>query len=123
MLEEREKQEIIDELEERIERKYKGILTGEDVQSILREPREKWFRDENDSGHKSLMTQAFNNSIVAWAVWEQIRRLTCRVCGKSYVRQLTEDDNADMVAEKICALVYALAIKHRRKDGDSGLSE
>lgn len=85
---EQEKIEILNELEARFEKKYKGCLTKEDTQSILKEPRNKWFRDIQGNGCNSLMTDAFDSSIVAWQVWEIIRKLTCVVCGKQYVRHL-----------------------------------
>ena len=113
---EKEKAEILDELEHRFEQKYKGIVTREDTQRQLSAPREKWFRDERGSGHNSLMTQALDgNSIVAWAVWERIRTLTCYICGVSYVRQLKDEWNADEVADRLCQTVYELAVEHRRE--------
>lgn len=112
---EQEKQEILSELESRFEEKYKGIIAKEDVATVLKEPRNKWFRDEFNSGYKSTMSQAFGSSIVAWQVWEEVRKLTCRICGKSYVRQLTDNDHADEVAEKLCQLIYDLAIERRVK--------
>lgn len=114
---EQEKTEILDELEQRFEQKYKGIITREDTQKQLSEPREKWFRDAHRGGHDSLMTQALdNNSIVAWAVWEKIRTLTCYICGVSYVRQLKDEWNADEVAERLCQTVYDLAMERRAND-------
>lgn len=110
---EQEKKEIIDELEERLEAKYKGIISREDIATTLREPREKWFRDASRGGHNSLMAQAVGSSITSWAIWEKIRTITCYVCGKSYVRQLKDDDRADEAADKICALVYDLAMERR----------
>lgn len=56
---------------------------------------------------------AVGSSITAWAIWEKIRTITCYVCGKSYVRQLKDDDRADEAADKICALVYDLAMERR----------
>ena len=44
---EQEKKELLDELEKRMDEKYKGCLTREDVATTLKAPREKWFRDEN----------------------------------------------------------------------------
>lgn len=38
---EQEKNEIMDELEKRMEKKYKGCLSKEDVMSPLKEPRNK----------------------------------------------------------------------------------
>lgn len=44
---EQEKKELLDELEKRMDEKYKGCLIREDVATTLKVPREKWFRDEN----------------------------------------------------------------------------
>lgn len=38
---EQEKKELLDELEKRMDEKYKGCLTREDVATTLKEPREK----------------------------------------------------------------------------------
>ena len=105
---EQEKNEILNELEARFEKKYKGCLTKEDTQSILKEPRNKWFRDTQGSCSNSLMADAFDNSIIAWQVWETIRKLTCVVCGKQYVRHLEKDDHAEEIAEELCQFVYDL---------------
>lgn len=99
---EQEKQEIISEIEKRIDEKYKGCLSREDTQSVLKNPREKWFK-----GYDSPMHILFGN-IIYWQVWELIRKLTCIVCGKQYVRHLADIEYADEVAEKICQFVYEL---------------
>lgn len=91
---EQEKKELLDELEKRMDEKYKGCLTREDVATTLKVPREKWFRDENGNGRYSLMADAFDSTIISWQVWETIRKLTCVVCGKQYVRQLANVENA-----------------------------
>ena len=49
---EQEKKELLDELEKRIDEKYKGCLTREDVATKLKAPREKWFIDDNGIGCK-----------------------------------------------------------------------
>lgn len=113
---ENEKKEILDELEKRFDEKYKGYLKKEDVQTVLKEPRNKWFRDKNGSGCNSLMSEAFGSSIISWQVWEVIRKLTCVVCGKQYVRHLSEEDHADGIAEKICQLIYDLKTEHDNKE-------
>ena len=95
---EQEKKELLDELEKRMDEKYKGCLTREDVATTLKAPREKWFKDENGSGANSLMADAFDSSIISWQVWETIRKLTCVICGKQYVRQLANVENADEIA-------------------------
>lgn len=111
---EQEKVEILDELEQRFESKYKGIVAREDTQKRLSAPREKWFRDTNNGGQHSRMAEALGgNSIVAWAVWEKIRTLTCYICGVSYVRQLKDEWNADEVAEALCQTIYDLATEKK----------
>lgn len=114
---EQEKNELLEELEQRFEKKYKGCLTKEDVATVLKEPREKWFKDENGHGSNSIMSEAFGSSIIAWQVWETIRKLTCVVCGKQYVRHLKEEDNADEVAEKLCQFVYDLKVEFKEQEG------
>ena len=113
---EQEKVEILNELEERLVSKYKGCLTREDTQSVLKQPREKWFRNDTKYSNNSLMSEAFGSSIIAWQVWETIRKLTCVVCGKQYVRHLGDVPNADVVAEKICQFVYDLKTEQREKE-------
>lgn len=113
---EQEKKELLDELEKRMDEKYKGCLTREDVATTLKVPREKWFKDENGYGHNSLMSEAFDSSIISWQVWETIRKLTCVVCGKQYVRQLVNVENADEIAEKLCQFVYDLKMEFKKQE-------
>lgn len=113
---EQEKKELLDELEKRMDEKYKGCLTREDVATTLKSPREKWFKDENGSGANSLMADAFDSSIISWQVWETIRKLTCVICGKQYVRQLANVENADEIAEKLCQFVYDLKMDFKKQE-------
>lgn len=112
---EQEKKELLDELEKRMDEKYKGCLTREDVATTLKAPREKWFKDEDGGGSNSLMSKAFDSSIISWQVWETIRKLTCVVCGKQYVRQLANVENADEIAEKLCQFVYDLKMEFKEQ--------
>lgn len=113
---EQEKKELLDELEKRMDEKYKGCLTREDVATTLKVPREKWFKDENRGGHNSLMSEIFDSPIISWQVWKTIRKLTCVICGKQYVRQLANVENADEVAEKLCQFVYGLKIEFKKQE-------
>lgn len=113
---EQEKKELLDELKKRIDEKYKGCLTREDVATTLKVPREKWFRDENGNRRSSLMMDAFDSSIISWQVWETIRKLTCVICGKQYVRQLANVENADEIAEKLYQFVYDLKIGFKEQE-------
>lgn len=49
-------------------------------------------------------------------VWETIRKLTCVVCGKQYVRQLANVENVDEIAEKLCQFVYDLKIGFKKQE-------
>lgn len=108
---EQEKNEIIEEVEKRLEQKYKGCLSREDTQSVLKQAREKWFtRNPLSNKPDSPMHKAFGN-IIYWQVWELIRKLTCIICGKQYVRHLSGCKEAEEVAEKLCQFVYDLKAK------------
>ena len=110
---ENEKKEILDELEQRFEKKYKGTLFREDTQTVLKEPREKWFRDSNGGGYYSMMAEAFDNSVVSWQVWELVRRLTCMICGKHYVRHIANNKQAADIAERLCQFIYDLRKEYK----------
>ena len=108
-------EKIVNEVESRLEKKYKVVLAKENVGAVLKEPREKWFSDQVHAS-KSLMAAAFGNTVVAWQVWELIRKLTCVVLGKQYVRRLANDPNAEIVAEKLCQYIYDLTIEYSSHD-------
>lgn len=111
--------ELLDELEKRMDEKYKGCLTRENVATTLKAPREKWFKDENGNGRYSLMAEAFDSSIISWQVWETIRKLTCVICDKQYVRQLANVENADEIAEKLCQFVYDLKMGFKNQEEET----
>lgn len=112
---EQEKVEILDELEKRIDQKYKGCLSREDTQSVLKQAREKWFKREPFSNKPdSPMHNAFGN-IIYWQVWELIRKLTCVILGCQYVRHLSGNKYAEEVAEKLCQFVYDLKVEYDGK--------
>lgn len=102
---EQEKELLLDELEKRIEKKYKGCLTREDTQSVLKNVRDKWFTYDAIRGPKSPMFNLFG-TIIYWQVWENIRKLTCVICGCQYVRHLSRVKDAEEVAEKLCQAIY-----------------
>lgn len=64
----------------------------------------------------SLMADAFDSTIISWQVWETIRKLTCVICGKQYVRQLANVENADEIAEKLCQFVYDLKMGFKEQE-------
>lgn len=65
---EQEKQEIIEEIKKSLaEEKYAHKTDG--TQTVLRKTRDAWFRDENHSGHYSIMTSAFDMPGISWRVW------------------------------------------------------
>lgn len=120
---EKDKLEIINELEKRLEEKYKQMFMKEHNGAILREPREKWFNSpDSRSGQcarNSIMTNAFGHPFYLWQVWENIRKLTCQICGKRYVRELAEDKAASAVCEKLCQVIFELREGHEGRDIDA----
>jgi len=99
-----EKKEIIAEVESSIMEKMKGKCIKEDTQSALSTPRNKWFSHINKP---SLMHKEFGN-YAYWQVWENVRKLTCLICGVGYCRQLVGNEDAEEIAEKMCQFVYDL---------------
>ena len=110
---EQEKQEIIDEVEKRLEEK-KYIRHTDGTRTVFQGIRDKWFRDESGTTYYSLMTGAFNEPGISWQVYELIRRLTCLIHGKQYVRHVVGDDKASDTAEKICQFIYDLRMEVKK---------
>lgn len=108
---EQEKNEIIEEVEKRLEKKYKGCLSREDTHAVLAKSRNKWFTYNALKGEDSPMHKIFGN-IIYWQVWELIRKLTCVICGCQYVRHLSGCVYAEEVAEKLCQTVYDLKCEY-----------
>ena len=109
---EQEKAEIRAELEQRFDKKYKGCLTREDTQVVLKNVREKWFHNPSErSNWDKPMHKIFGN-IIYWQVWELIRKLTCIICGCQYVRHLAGCSYAEEVAERLCKVVYELKTEY-----------
>ncbi|MCI8704188.1 MAG: hypothetical protein HFE60_07890 [Anaerotignum sp.] len=111
---EEEKKEIVDELEKRLEEKYKLMLAKEHSGAVLREPREKWFNSPDRCAHNSIMANAFGGPFYSWQVWENVRKLTCQICGKRYVRELAGDKMA--ICERLCQIVFDLRESHEGRD-------
>ena len=113
---EKEKAEILEELEKRIDQKYKGCLSKEDTQVVLKNVREKWFHNPTKGWHHldTPMHKLFGN-IIYWQVWELIRKLTCIICGRQYVRHLVDCPYAEEIAEKLCQFIYDLKIEYEGK--------
>lgn len=105
------KKELLIELQDQ----YKIEPKRQDVSPVLADVRNKWFRDERKAVTNSIMGKAFGIGYVAWSSWENIRRLTCQICGVQYVRDLANRDDANEVCEALCQAVYDLAMKHRGK--------
>lgn len=107
-----EKQEIVAEVEKQILEKMKGTVIREDTQSVLKKPRDKWFNGQRSHQESiSIMYKLFG-SYVYWSVWDMIRKLTCYICGTSYVRNLSGNEYANEIAEKLCQTVYDLKMEY-----------
>lgn len=115
MITEQEKQELLNELEKRMDGRVKRRPAREASGTVLKKAREKWF--ENELDRHSLMADAIGDGYIAWQVWDAIRKLTCVVCGRKYVRQLSGIEEAPEIAEKICQYIYDLAVEFKEGKG------
>ena len=120
-----EKEELKAEILEEVQKSLKGKVIREDVSTTLKEPREYWFVKRTVDGKKQdgLMRTVID-SITSWAMWELIRKLTCYICGKSYVRHLVgEEDIANQICNVLCQTVYDLRVKYIAESKGGGSDE
>lgn len=102
------KAEILKELEDSIKKKNVCKDTHENVLSGVRH---KWFQDTVGISDQSIMYRKFG-PVAYWDVWNMIRKLTCLICGVSYVRNLGKDKEfANYATEEMCKKVYELRIE------------
>ncbi len=87
---------------------------AEAIGTTLSGPRNKWFRDESGGTYHCKMAEVFG-SYDSWTVWDSIRKLTCKIMGVSYVRQIKDPDKASCVAEAICQCIYDLGKEVRNE--------
>ncbi|NCU43801.1 CopG family transcriptional regulator [Candidatus Saccharibacteria bacterium] len=102
----KEKAELVCEIEKSIIEKMKGTYIRKNTQAALAETRIKWFNSPVNNG-PSLMFDIFGTYKYA-AVWDCIRKLTCLICGANYCRNIVPEMGANEVAENLCQLVYDL---------------
>jgi hypothetical protein len=118
-----EKEELKAEILEEVQKSLKGKVIREDVSTLLKEPREYWFvKPTVDGKRQDGLMRTVIDSITSWAMWELIRKLTCYICGKSYVRNLAgEEDIANEICNVLCQTVYDLRVKYitESKGGNS----
>ena len=110
MITDSEREEIIKEVIARIEPK----CTAERVRA-LQPTFHKWFRDGNDPPYDAKMREIMSG-YEAYALWDLIRRATCNLCGVKYVRQITDAEKANRIADTICQTIYDLGKAERQAD-------
>lgn len=120
-----EKEELKAEILEEVQKSLKGKVIREDVSTTLKEPREYWFVKRTvDGKRQDGLMRTVIDSITSWAMWELIRKLTCYICGKSYVRHLAgEEDIANEICNVLCQTVYDLRVKYIAESKGDGSDE
>lgn len=85
---------------------------------LLNDVIKKWFLDDNGSywGKIGDVIGDCGVSCAPAKAWEAIRKLTVIACGKSSVFDLTEDDDADIVADELTEYFYRIAIERKNKN-------
>jgi len=111
-----DEERIIEEVVRRLQGDKRIIDNATTTPRALMPTHIKWFRDENGASYNSLMTKATGEPYRSWQIWELIRRATCVCCGVQYVRQLKNVEQANEIADKICQLIYDMAMEY--KDGE-----
>lgn len=103
-----EKEQIKSEILNELTSELKGKVIKEDVATVLKETREYWFVSRTTNGKRvDGKMRTVIDSVTSWAIWEIIRKLTCYICGKSYVRHLAGcEDIANTICDNICKTVY-----------------
>ena len=105
-----EKEELLDELRKEFLHSY----IGKENKNCLKPTLGKWCKDENGQVYESKMRKAFqHDGIAEYQAWECIRRLTCKIMGVSYIRQIKDEDIANKVADKLCETVCELLYEVR----------
>ena len=100
-----EKAEIIKELREE--------LLNEQIErggkNCLKPTYDKWCKDSKGKVYESTMRKAFQyDGVAQYQAWECIRKLTCKIMGTSYVRQIKDLKTANHVADELCETVCNL---------------
>lgn len=109
---EQEKQEIISEIKKYF--REQGMTAN--AYNCLDDVRSKWFRERRRGDEDSPFEKAFDSTNAALRVWENIRRLTCIMCGKTHVTELRNDPYAEEICEKLCQFVYDLKMEYKGQD-------
>lgn len=111
-LTEQERAELKAELMAEIKEELAADSAVRGANFALKPTLDKWFNgkelsaDRRNKKHNGPLVEIFGNGVVAYRVWDQVRMLTCRVMGVSYVRQITDDGLANETANAICQVLY-----------------
>lgn len=118
------KMEITKEIKEYIDKEVQRQLADAKVQKntprLLGATHTKWFRDENGSASTSKMGKALGmDGVKAYRIWDCIRPIVTIVCGKSYVRQVSTEDEQFIndLADRLCQIVYDARLEYKRMKG------
>jgi len=110
------KEEILAELKEQL---AVGSATKEN-NFALKPTMDKWINGKAegfDHRHKQRngpLRNAYKSGVEAYKTWDQVRALTCRVMGVSYVRQIEDQELANEFADELCRLI----VDYRKKVND-----
>ncbi len=117
-----EKQQLKDEIMKEVLAEMNKLEDKDHSKQTLQEVREKWFKGEklnslSTSTLESTMEKVFGR-FVPWKVWDEVRRITCRICGVGRLTNLEDTKFANHVADKLCQTVYDLRVEYMEKCGE-----
>ena len=102
------KAEIMAEIKEQLE--AESIIKESNF--VLKPTLDKWLNgkewsiDHRSKKRNGPLVEIFGNGVEAYRAWDQVRALTCRVMGVSYVRQIRNEGLANETANAICQVLY-----------------
>lgn len=109
MITEEERAEIIAAIK-------REMFIDRENKNCLKPTLDKWCNTPDV--YTSRMREAFSgDGVEEGAAWECIRKLTCKIMGVSYIRQINDTKMANEVADELCEVVSRLARKVRMIDG------
>lgn len=116
-----EKQQLKDELMKEVLSELNRLEDKDHSKQALQEVREKWFKGKKMNRlstftYESTMEKAFGKYI-PWKVWDEVRRITCRICGAGRLTNLADTTFANYAADKLCQTIYDLRVEYMEKYG------
>lgn len=112
--------EIKDYIDAEVKKQLEQTQIKKNTPRLLSATQSKWFRDEHGCASTSKMGKALGmDGVRAYRIWDCIRPIVTIVCGKSYVRQVSTEDEQFIndLADRLCQMIYDARLEYKRMKG------